>query len=93
LALHAWIEPRILQLTAQRIGAPQQFEVLLDAQHLHHGDVRPDRDPRAASLDAPQGHRGHARAFRDLGCSKTPAKPREAQARPELLQQALGDRE
>jgi hypothetical protein len=83
------VESRILQLPPKRIGARKELQILLDSEHLHDGRVRADGHPRAASLDAPQGHWRHAGALGDLGGSQAAAKPRKAQPVAKLPQQLL----
>jgi hypothetical protein len=80
----------ILKLTAQRVAGGHVLQVLLKAQHLHHGKVGANGGARAAGFERPQGGRRHAGAFRHLLGSQFAPQARKLEPLAEFAEQLVG---
>ena len=80
-------ETGVLQRAAQRVGLGELFQLLLDPEHLHDGEIRAHRHARAAAFEAAKRHGVHAGALSDLLRGQPPPQARQTQPFPELPEQ------
>jgi hypothetical protein len=64
-----------LQGAAERVVSGEKVEIVIHAEHLKDGEIRPDGDTCSATLQTSQRHRRHPGSLGDLFGWKAPTKP------------------